>query len=345
MIKSVIALLSFLIIFSCEKVQENNHSKTWSLKSEDKSKAFNNDENVVLPVLFDKRYFHGYQLSPDSNYPIYSHTDRYIGCVTVSFIDKDIEKQKKWLNFDVANNVDSGDDPDDEYFNSLNKIIRKKLESNVDGYNIIAEWIPAQYLSSSTFDYVYPYKKNYYLYNREKQSWYFIKEETVFDSSDGKNITKLTELNRMINNSPSNSSAKKLKIDSLNNSISLKKLDGIWSSECEFRDHVFISSTIANAQFTVTNRFSMNAELKKTGVNKYEFYFTDFPPLIPLPDEMQNWSNLDNKKPVGSFEMINESKIELTWFGFYYKKTKKYIQTENPFSKNSSKAVIINCPE
>lgn len=203
MIKSVIALLSFLIIFSCNG-QENK-------KNKHKSKAFNNDENVVLPVLFDKRYFHGYQLSPDSNYPIYSHTDRYIGCVTVSFIDKDIEKQKEWLNFDVANNVDSGDDPDDEYFNSLNKIIRKKLESNLDGYNIIAEWIPAKYLSSSTFDYVYPYKKNYYLYNREKQSWYFIKEKTVFDSSDGKNITKLTELNRMINNSPSNSSAKNLK--------------------------------------------------------------------------------------------------------------------------------------
>ncbi|SDQ18569.1 hypothetical protein SAMN05421664_0936 [Chryseobacterium soldanellicola] len=42
-------------------------------------------------------------------------------------------------------------------------------------------------------------------------------------------------------------------------------------------------------------------------------------------------------------EIINKSKMNLTWFGFYYKKTKKYIQTENPFNKNSNVATIIHC--
>ncbi|KMQ60089.1 hypothetical protein ACM46_17755 [Chryseobacterium angstadtii] len=120
---------------------------------------------------------------------------------------------------------------------------------------------------------------------------------------------------------------------------------GIWAFNCNSNARIVFLPNLNSTQFTIPGRFSMNAELKKIGLNKYELYFTDFPPIIPLPDEMQNWENIDNKKPVGILEIINESKINLTWFGFYYKKTKKYIQTENPFNKNSSKATIINCPE
>ena len=82
----------------------------------------------------------------------------------------------------------------------------------------------------------------------------------------------------------------------------------------------------------------MNAQLKKIGTNIYEFYFTDFPPIIPLPDNMKNWDDIDNKKAVGRIELISDSKIKLSWFGFYHKKLKKNIQTEDPF-----KGVLLKC--
>ncbi|AZA99421.1 hypothetical protein EG359_07300 [Chryseobacterium joostei] len=127
--------------------------------------------------------------------------------------------------------------------------------------------------------------------------------------------------------------------------ISVKTIEGVWSSSCKARNRVYISSVITSAQFTVLERFSMNADLKKMGTNKYELYFTDFPPIIPLPKEMKNWDNMDRKKPVGYFEVIDESRINLTWFGFYYKKTGKYIQTENPFNHKEKTVHLIKCPD
>lgn len=55
------------------------------------------------------------------------------------------------------------------------------------------------------------------------------------------------------------------------------------------------------------NRFSMNANMKKIDANKYELYFTDFPLIISLPDNMQVCDHMDNKKPVGIIEFISES--------------------------------------
>ena len=128
-------------------------------------------------------------------------------------------------------------------------------------------------------------------------------------------------------------------------SITIPK-SSIWSTDCNADKFISIKTDINNIQFTVPGRFSMNAQLKKVGNNKYEFYFTDFPPIIPLPDEMQNWENLDNKKAVGYIQIIDESKITLTWFGFYSKKTKKNIQTENPFNQERSvSANLIKCSE
>ena len=61
---------------------------------------------------------------------------------------------------------------------------------------------------------------------------------------------------------------------------------------------------------------------------------------------MQNWENLDNKKAIGYLDIINESKINLTWFGFYSKENKKNIQTENPFNKEHNvPASLIKCSE
>lgn len=128
-------------------------------------------------------------------------------------------------------------------------------------------------------------------------------------------------------------------------SITIPK-SSIWATDCKSDKFISIKIDINNIQFTIPGRFSMNAQLKKVGNNKYEFYFTDFPPIIPLPDEMQNWENLDNKKAVGYLQIIDESKINLTWFGFYSKKIKKNIQTENPFNKEHNvPASLIKCSE
>ncbi|SFN25503.1 hypothetical protein SAMN05421594_1869 [Chryseobacterium oleae] len=119
-----------------------------------------------------------------------------------------------------------------------------------------------------------------------------------------------------------NSTKLQPKTETTNTSAPLQKIDGKWTFNCNSKNSIVFLPNLNSAQFTITGRFSMNAELKKIGVNKYELYFTDFPPIIPLPDEMQNWENLDNKKAVGTLEIINESKINLTWFGFYYRKEK-----------------------
>ncbi|SHM54988.1 hypothetical protein [Chryseobacterium polytrichastri] len=324
-----IYILLFLFILSCNGQNEKNKS---SLKTFDK-----NQRRIAEINFLDKKYFHGYQLSPSSDYPIYNHIDNKFGDLVVNFIDKDFQKQKDWEQFDFNNGLDSGDDPDERYFNALNEIIKNKLEPNLNNYAIIAEYIPAKYLEKKTLNYIYPYTKTYYLYNEKQKTWNFLKEKTISDGADEKNITKLTELNAMIGIKESNTSN--------NTSIPLNKLDGLWADDCNSDKTISISSTIKNAQFGIPNRFSMNAQLKKIDNNKYELYFTDFPPIIPLPDEMQNWENMDNEKPVGYFEIINDSKINLTWFGFYYKKTKKYIQTENPFNKNNTVASIIRCSD
>lgn len=128
-------------------------------------------------------------------------------------------------------------------------------------------------------------------------------------------------------------------------SITIPK-SSIWATDCKADKYISIKTDINNIQFTVPGRFSMNAQLKKMGNNKYEFYFTDFPPIIPLPEEMQNWDNLDNTKAVGYFEINDDSKIILTWFGFYDKTAKKNIQTKNPFNNlNTNTASLIRCSE
>lgn len=298
-----------------------------------------NNKKQTIPDLFDKKYFHGYQLSPDSDYPIYTYAGKDFGSLTVNFISKNIEKQKEWLQFDFNNGLDAGDDPDDKYFSDLDKIIKRKLEPNLKDYEIIAEYIPLKYLQKQTLDYIYPYTKTYYLYNKEKKEWQFIKEIKINDNSNEKNITTLLELNSMINYHQRNNS------NTQNDfvSIPLKQFDGVWSSDCQSNFDVSLSSTITNAQFSIPDRFSMNAQLKKIDTNKYELYFTDFPPIIPLPDNMEVWDNMDNKKPVGIIEFIGKSKLNLTWFGFYHKKLKKNIETENPFDSKKTTANLVKC--
>ncbi|SIS56533.1 hypothetical protein SAMN05421786_101239 [Chryseobacterium ureilyticum] len=83
--------------------------------------------------------------------------------------------------------------------------------------------------------------------------------------------------------------------------------------------------------------------MKRIDTNKYELYFTDFPPIIPLPDNMEVWDNMDNKKPVGIIEFIRETKLNLTWYGFYHKKLKKNIEIENPFDRKKKTVSLKKC--
>ncbi|WP_407480970.1 hypothetical protein [Elizabethkingia meningoseptica] len=297
-----------------------------------------NSKNQTVPDLFDKKYFHGYQLSPDSDYPIYTYVGEDIGSLTVNFINKNTDKQKEWLQFDFNNGLDAGDDPDDKYFSDLDKIIKRKLEPNLKDYEIVAEYVPLKYLQKQTLDLIYPYIKTYYLYNKENKKWQFIKEIKINDSSNEKNITTLLELNSMISLNQDSSHTQ-------NNTVSLplKQFAGVWSSDCRSNLHVSLSSTITNAQFIIPERFAMNAQLKKIDTNKYELYFTDFPPIIPLPDNMEVWDNMDNKKPVGVIEFVGKNKLSLTWYGFYHKKLKQNIETENPFDSKKKTADLIKC--
>ncbi|WP_209785499.1 hypothetical protein [Chryseobacterium sp. PvR013] len=170
---------------------------------------------------------------------------------------------------------------------------------------------------------------------------YSCEQKKEKESITAKDKTEINRVNSLISQNENQPSTVVKETDS----ITLSK-SSIWSTDCNADKFISIKTDINNIQFTVPGRFSMNAQLKKVGNNKYEFYFTDFPPIIPLPDEMQNWENLDNKKAVGYIQIIDESKITLTWFGFYNKKNKKNIQIENPFNKEHNvSANLIKCSE
>ncbi|WP_160139353.1 hypothetical protein [Chryseobacterium sp. c4a] len=337
--KKLINIFYFSILISGIISCNGQENKTKIVTTITTKKTSNTTQ--AIPDLFDKKYFHGYQLSPDSDYPIYTYIGKDIGSLTVNFINKNIDKQNEWLQFDFNNGIDAGDDPDDKYFSDLDKVIKRKLEPNLTDYEIITEYVPLKYLQKQTLDFIYPYIKTYYLYNKEKKEWQFIKEIKINDSSNEKNITTLLELNSMINlNQKDNSHTQN---DTA--SMPLKQFDGVWSSDCQSNLHVSLSSVITNAQFLIPDRFAMNAQLKKIDTNKYELYFTDFPPIIPLPDNMEVWDNMDNKKSVGIIEFIGKSKLSLTWFGFYHKKFKKNIETENPFDSKKNTDILVKCSD
>lgn len=193
MIRTIGILVLILSLNSCKKRSEKNRANINEiiLKTEKKT-------DLKIPDFLDKKYFHGYQLSPTSDFPILTHSDKNIGSFVISYINYNIKNQKEWFDFDINNNIIAEDDPDEKYFTEINKIIQKKLEPQLDNYAIIAEHIPPKYLDNKTLSYIYPYKKTYYLYNKEKKNWDFISEKIITDGSDEKNITKLVELNNMI---------------------------------------------------------------------------------------------------------------------------------------------------
>ncbi|MDR2205429.1 MAG: hypothetical protein LBE36_04665 [Flavobacteriaceae bacterium] len=167
-------------------------------QTNDKSKKVNQSSSINSSVninFLDKKYFHGYQLSPDFDFPILSHTDNKIGSITVNFINENIEQQKEWFNFDSKNGLEYGDDPNDDYFNALNSLISKELKTPYEGYNIIAEYIPKKYINKS-LDYKYPYRKQIYILNKSTSIWELLEEKIIDVPS--KNIISLEYFNQLL---------------------------------------------------------------------------------------------------------------------------------------------------
>ena len=168
-------------------ISSNNYKK--------ETKIFND----TIPNFLDKKYFKKYQLSADNDYPQYTFRNNKVGEIVVDYIAKNVELQQEWKDIDSRNNIMIEEEATDEQLQQINLLVKRKLEPDLENYFIIAEYIKPIYLVKNSYDYIYPYKKNYYLYDEEKKSWTFLKIKTVTDGNDEKNITKLNELNTIIN--------------------------------------------------------------------------------------------------------------------------------------------------
>lgn len=334
----IIIYLFPLLIISCngqEKKDSSLNERRQNIKKDTLSESIN-----FLDLKYQKE---GYSISDNLTgnlNPSYSFFDINIGGFTVDYIGKTKIERDFW-NVKDSSGYFNNDFPENEAKNSNR--IRNILKTRKDNYYIIANYLDKKYIQnfdviSGEFDITENAERKIYLYLGNKK-WELLKNLKSKDIPED-------YLKFCLDLLKSNGKIEVNKNEKLSDSIVLPKIS-TWLSDCnqkEYRKDIIIETNINNVQFSIYGRFSMNAQLKKVDTNKYEFYFTDFPPIIPLPDEMQVWDNMDNKKPVGTIEIISESKMNLTWFGFYYKKTKKYIQTENPFG-NKNATNLIKCSD
>lgn len=333
-LNNIINIIIFLcLLASCKhEAQKKNLIKTETDKKEIQIDFFDKKYNSeFFSMLIDE--------STISEHPIISYLNcQDEGYFTVHFVPKSDSLMQFWKkeffkNYDF-DNFDLKKD---------NEYIRNKLKDNFKKYNIFSYQIEKEYLDSNngcTIESIF-FKNNsnakIYFYNDKNKKWEFLKTiKTKILPPYADNDFFIQTFPQFFPKESIQYSDKKL------DSINIPKYS-TWSLDCKSDNRISLSTNINNVQFNIRDRFSMNAQLKKVDTNKYEFYFTDFPPIIPLPDKMQVWDNMDNEKPVGTIEIISESKMNLTWFGFYYKKTKKYIQTENPFDVKNKIAIVMKC--
>lgn len=335
--KKIITYLLLLLLISC-----NGQGKDDKLVNQDK-KEQNGKRNTTSQTInfLDYKYQKGGYSVPDNLTgnlnPSYSYFDKDLGTFTVDYIGKTSEERNFW---NVTNNTGffNNNSPEKEGENSYR--IHNILEKRKDDYYIFATFLDKSYIKNISSDGEFDIKNNaeqkIYLYQGNNK-WKLLKsiQQKDIQQNDLNFYLSLLDIKE-----DKNLNKSKKSVDSI-----IFPNSSTWSSDCKTNKFIYFDLNINSVQFTIPDRFSMNAQLKKIDSNKYEFYFTDFPPLIPLPKEMKNWDDLDNKKAVGYFEIIDDSKINLTWFGFYYKKTKKYIQTQNPFSKDMKTSILIKCAD
>ncbi|PXW12954.1 hypothetical protein C8D70_11046 [Chryseobacterium sp. CBTAP 102] len=335
-LNSIVTIISFLcLLVSCRNDAKEKNITTKVINKE-----------ITQVDFLNKKYFKRYSMSVDESTPAHHPHYNYLDCekegyFSVHFIPKDKTLISFWKDQYFKENKYEYDDWETE-----NKIVSKLLNGKYELYNIFCFQITKKYLDTSSgcteesINIKEESIADLYLYNLKTKKWDFLKslKVSILPPFADNNffIKNFPDLIHQIENQPSTV---------IKDSITIPK-SSIWSTDCKADKFISIKTKINNIQFTIPGRFSMNAQLKKVSNNKYEFYFTDFPSIIPLPDEMQNWENLDNKKAVGHIQIIDESKINLTWFGFYSKKAKKNIQTENPFIKEHNvPASLIKCSE
>lgn len=306
---------------------------------ENTKKSTINDSQIDF---FSKKYFKGYFLVIDesnlSDHPFFSYLNsKTEGYFAVHFIPKNKSllffwKEEYYKNFDF-NNLDLKVDSE-----KIKKILKNKFtDYNIYCYHIKREYLDVKYGSSE--ESVNLKKGSFadiYLYNQDQKKWQ-LKKHIASDI-----LPPYVNSNFFIDLFPSQFN---LKSTDLNYQQKEETIDDYsfkdinWALDCDSNTNVYFD--VIGGQFSCPERFCMNAELKKIGFNTYEFYFTDFPPIIPRSEEMQNWNDLDKTRSIGVFEIKDEKTIAITWNGFYHKKLKKFIETENPFTNKIENTPIL----
>lgn len=211
----------FYIILSLSSIVNcNGKSKEHDIKISAKS-----INDSVSPIKFlNQRYFTKYQLDPNHEYPKFYFRKNEVGEFSVNYVANGLKSQKLWATNEDLRNLYMGIETTKEEDFQINRIIKKKLESDINNYHKIAEYVSPKYLVKNSYDYIYPYKKNYYIYNGENNSWEFVKDKIISDGSDEKNITKLAELNLILGISNPTKSVETVNNYTVEKIISLEKL-------------------------------------------------------------------------------------------------------------------------
>lgn len=185
--KTLKMLLVFLLFVMCKG--QNDKSPIQQEKKE-------NHETLNINFL-DKKYFTSYSLDANNQMPIMSYYDNKIGQFTLYYIGKSEEIQKSWMNFDSKNGLSYEEEPDEKYLKNLNKLISKNLNSNINNYNIIADYIPSKYIHNKADEliYSYPLVKKYYQYDSKNKAWKFLKEYNI--TTDNENVTTIDFLKQL----------------------------------------------------------------------------------------------------------------------------------------------------
>lgn len=115
-----------------------------------------------------------------------------------------------------------------------------------------------------------------------------------------------------------------------------------WKLTCDNSNpqkNVYFEKHEANFVFSYSDGFRIVLIVRKINDKEYGLYYS-YPPFFPAPKDM-DFENYATTKPCATFNLINTSKIEFTWHGFYNKKTNKKERLNNPFTQKIETEPII----
>lgn len=115
-----------------------------------------------------------------------------------------------------------------------------------------------------------------------------------------------------------------------------------WKLTCENSNpqkYVYFEKHEANFVFSYSDGFSIVLIVRKINDKEYGLYYS-YPPFFPAPEDM-DFENYATTKPCATFNLINTSKIEFTWLGFYNNKTNKKERLKNSFTQKIETSPVI----